>query len=112
MPHFPLGKTRNSIKVAGSHSASFAQLCSVVHVVRAEKGKSISAKGSDSSLTFMLAKHNCFGKVHLMGGGLKDKKVALINLNLLWMSAEAGSSRATEGHVFHQYRDGDGTAMG
>lgn len=65
MPHFPLGKTRNGIKVAGSRSASFAQLCSVVHVVEAEKGKSISAKGRDSSLIFALARHKCIGKVCL-----------------------------------------------
>lgn len=112
MPHFPLGKIRNSIKVAASHSASFAQLCSAVRVVRAEKGKSISAKGSNSSLTFMLAKHKCMGKVHPTGGGLKGGKVALMNLNFLWMSEEAGSCRATESHVFHQYRDRDGTATG
>lgn len=73
MPHFPLWKTRNGIKVAGSHSASFAQLCSVVHIVRDEKGKSLSAKGRDSS-NFMLAKHKCFGKVHLDGWWLEGQE--------------------------------------
>lgn len=53
------------------HSLSFAP-CSHCQT---KKGKSISAKGNDSSLTFMLAKHKCFSKVHLMGGGLKDRKV-------------------------------------
>lgn len=102
MPHFPLGKIKNGIKVAGSRSASFAQLCSAVRVVTDEKGKSISAKGTDSSLTFTLARRKCVSKVRLVGGGLKGRKVALMKLNLLWMSAEVGSSRATESHAFRQ----------
>lgn len=53
------------------HSLNFA----VCRHCQTKKGKSISAKGNDSSPAFILAKHKCFSKVHLMGGSLKDRKV-------------------------------------
>lgn len=54
-------------------------------MVRAEKGKSKPAEGRDSYLPFLLPKHKSFGKKTSGGWWWKGRKVAGVNLNLLWM---------------------------
>lgn len=97
MPHFPLRKS--GIKVGGSRGASFAQLCPEVSVLRAEKGKSRSAQGRDSSLPFLLPKRKSFGEKHLVEGqgSCWGEFKSLVEALVPPDQTEAGSARAAEG---------------